>query len=234
MSSGACCLWLSRELSRQESSMEALIRKDESALSGVPQRWGAINWRRIERNVRAMQIRIAKATQEGDWRRVKALQRSLTCSFSAKASAVKRVTENQGKRTAGVDRELWDSPEARWEAIGRLKRRGIGPCHYGGLHPQSQREGAPSGHSDHVGPSHAGAVSAGAGTGVRRTSDPNSYGFRINRSTADAMSQLFLNLSKRPRPAGFWKRTSGVASTTSVTTGWNTMSPWTRWSFGSG
>ncbi|MCY1373718.1 group II intron reverse transcriptase/maturase [compost metagenome] len=107
--------------------MEALIRKDESALSGAPQRWDAINWRRVERNVRAMQIRIAKATQEGDWRRVKALQRSLTRSFSAKASAVKRVTENQGKRTAGVDRVLWDSPEVRWEAIGRLKRRGYRP-----------------------------------------------------------------------------------------------------------
>ena len=107
--------------------MEAFIREDESALSGAPQRWDAINWRQVERNVRAMQIRIAKATQEGDWRRVKALQRSLTRSFSAKASAVKRVTENQGKRTAGVDRELWDSPEVRWEAIGRLKRRGYRP-----------------------------------------------------------------------------------------------------------
>ena len=39
------------------------------------------------------------------------LQRMLTRSFSAKALAVKRVTENQGKRTAGVDRELWETPE---------------------------------------------------------------------------------------------------------------------------
>jgi RNA-directed DNA polymerase len=29
------------------------------------------------------------------------------------------------------------------------------------------------------------------------TSDPNSYGFRINRSTADAMSQLFVSLSQK-------------------------------------
>ncbi len=46
--------------------MEALIRKDESAPSGVPDRWGDIDWRRVDRNVRVMQIRIAKATQEGD------------------------------------------------------------------------------------------------------------------------------------------------------------------------
>jgi len=29
------------------------------------------------------------------------------------------------------------------------------------------------------------------------TSDPNSYGFRLNRSTADAMSQIFVTMSKR-------------------------------------
>jgi hypothetical protein len=53
-----------------------------------------------------MQIRIAKATREGDWRRVKALQRMLTRTLSAKLYAVRRVTQNQGARTAGVDREL--------------------------------------------------------------------------------------------------------------------------------
>ncbi len=107
--------------------MKASSRKTGSALSGALDNWFAIDWRRVERNVRGTQIRIAKATLEGNWRRVKALQRMLTHSFSAKALAVKRVTENQGKRTAGVDRELWDSPERRWEAIGGLKRRGYRP-----------------------------------------------------------------------------------------------------------
>jgi RNA-directed DNA polymerase len=78
---------------------------DTSAFSGVSA-WHDIDWRRVEQNVRGMQIRIAKAVKDGNWRRVKALQRMLTHSFSAKASAVKRVTENQGKRTAGVDRKL--------------------------------------------------------------------------------------------------------------------------------
>lgn len=81
-----------------------------SASSHKPTGWASIDWRLVQRNVRAMQTRLAKATECGDWRRVKALQRWLTRSFSAKALAVRRVTENQGKRTAGVDRELWDSP----------------------------------------------------------------------------------------------------------------------------
>ena len=84
---------------------------EASASSGIPQHWHQIDWRRVERNVRGMQVRIAKATREGNWRKVKALQRMLTRSFSAKASAVRRVTENRGKRTAGVDRELWETPQ---------------------------------------------------------------------------------------------------------------------------
>jgi RNA-directed DNA polymerase len=178
--------------------MEALIREDESALSGAPQRWDAINWRRVERNVRAMQIRIAKATQEGDWRRVKALQRSLTRSWSAKASAVKRVTENQGKRTAGVDRVLWDSPEARWEVIGRLKSRGYRPLSLRRVFiPKANGKKRPLGIPTMLDRAMQALYLLALEPVSEGTSDPNSYGFRANRSTADAMSQLFLNLSRK-------------------------------------
>ena len=60
---------------------------------------------RAARNVRRLQARIVKATQEGRWNKVKALQRLLTHSHSGRVLAVKRVTENQGGRTPGVDRE---------------------------------------------------------------------------------------------------------------------------------
>jgi len=63
-----------------------------------------------------MQARIVKATQECRWRRVKALQWLLTHSRSAKTLAVKRVTENQGKKTAGVDGTIWSTPEAKYTA----------------------------------------------------------------------------------------------------------------------
>jgi RNA-directed DNA polymerase len=64
-----------------------------------------------------MQARIVKATQEGCWRKVKSLQWLLTHSRNAKALAVKRVTENQGKRTAGVDGKTWGTPEAKLNAV---------------------------------------------------------------------------------------------------------------------
>jgi RNA-directed DNA polymerase len=77
--------------------------------------------------VSRLQARIVKATQAGNWRKVKALQRYLTRSFAGKAVAVKRVTENQGKNTPGVDRQVWSNPETKRQAIETLGRRGYRP-----------------------------------------------------------------------------------------------------------
>src|SRR5215213_4044798 len=89
-----------------------------------PTDWHAINWPKVYQNVRRLQARIVQATKEGRWGKVKALQRLLTHSFSAKALAVKRVTENQGKRTPGVDKSIWDTPLKKATAIRMLRQRG--------------------------------------------------------------------------------------------------------------
>jgi RNA-directed DNA polymerase len=89
--------------------------------------WHQINWRQAERNVRRLQARIAQATQAGKWNKVKALQRLLTHSFSGKALAVRRVTENTGKRTPGIDGTIWKTPEQKAVAIHRLTQRGYHP-----------------------------------------------------------------------------------------------------------
>jgi RNA-directed DNA polymerase len=56
--------------------------------------WYAIDWQAINRNVRRLQVRIVQATKANRWNKVKALQRLLTCSYSGKVLAVRRVTEN--------------------------------------------------------------------------------------------------------------------------------------------
>ena len=92
--------------------------------------WQAINWRQVHQNVRRLQIRIVKATEEGRWGKVKALQHLLTRSFSGRALAVRRVTQNQGKRTPGVDGVVWDSSKKKIEAVLTLRQRGYQtlPC----------------------------------------------------------------------------------------------------------
>src|SRR3989440_11022272 len=90
-------------------------------------KWQRIDWSAAHRNVRRLQARIVKATQEGKWGKVKALQHLLTRSFSGKALAVKRVTENQGGATPGVDKVIWDTPEKKAAAILTLRQRGYRP-----------------------------------------------------------------------------------------------------------
>lgn len=169
-----------------------------SAPSGAPQQWHDIDWWRVQRNVRAMQIRIAKACREGNWRRVKALQRMLTRSRSARYLAVRRVTENQGKRTAGVDRVLWDTPDAKWKAANGLKRHGYKPRPLRRVFiPKSNGKERPLGIPTMTDRAMQALYLLALAPIAETTGDPNSYGFRIERSTADAMGQLFVCLSKK-------------------------------------
>jgi RNA-directed DNA polymerase len=95
--------------------------------SDAVEHWGQIDWKRCERQVTRLQARIVKASREGRWGKVRCLQRLLTCSFSGKALAVKRVTENKGKRTSSLDHVLWSTPQSKLKAIASLQRRGYPP-----------------------------------------------------------------------------------------------------------
>jgi RNA-directed DNA polymerase len=94
----------------KEAMQMAAELQSAGAASHQERGWHAINWQTANREVKRLQVRIVKAQQQGKWGKVKALQHLLTHSFSGKALAVKRVTENQGKRTPGVDGEIWKNP----------------------------------------------------------------------------------------------------------------------------
>src|SRR5262244_4674951 len=94
------------------------------AISNEAAEWFAIDWPSVYRNVRRLQVRIVKAMKENRWNKVKVLQRLLTHSYSGKVLAVRRVTENNGKRTPGVDQIIWKTPEDKTQAVHALKSRG--------------------------------------------------------------------------------------------------------------
>lgn len=160
--------------------------------------WHGIDWAKCHEVVRRLQVRIAKATSEGDWRRVKALQWLLTHSFSAKALAVRRVTENQGRKTPGVDGVTWPTPEAKAEGIRDLKRRGYQPQPLRRVYiPKTNGKlrplGIPTMKDRAMQALHLLALLPVSET----TADWNSYGFRPERSTHDAIGQLFIVLAKK-------------------------------------
>ena len=84
--------------------------------------WDAINWQKVVTHVRQLQMRIAKAFREKKYRKAKALQWILTHSFYAKLLAVKRVVENKGAKTAGIDNILWNTAKHKIQAALSLKR----------------------------------------------------------------------------------------------------------------
>lgn len=160
--------------------------------------WQAIHWHKVHRNVRRLQARIVKATQEGRWGKVKALQYLLTRSFSGKALAVKRVTENQGKRTPGVDGEIWDTPQKKATAIQRLRQRGYKPQPLRRIYiPKNHKKEAkrPLSIPTMIDRAMQTLYLLALAPVVETMGDPNSYGFRMERSPADAIEQCFNVLS---------------------------------------
>ncbi len=74
------------------------------------QQWQNIDWKKVEKGVNNLQTRITKAVIANKWYLVKKLQYLLTHSYFAKLLAVRRITTNRGKRTAGIDGEHWKTP----------------------------------------------------------------------------------------------------------------------------
>jgi RNA-directed DNA polymerase len=66
--------------------------------------WLAIDWRQVEDEVRRLRQRIFTASQAGDLKRVRNLQKLMLRSRANTLLSVRRVTElNAGRKTAGVD-----------------------------------------------------------------------------------------------------------------------------------
>ncbi|MCQ3978650.1 MAG: group II intron reverse transcriptase/maturase [Anaerolineae bacterium] len=169
-----------------------------------PQRtgWNEIDWQKAQQEVRRLQARIVKATQEGRWGQVKALQRLLTHSYSAKVLAIKRVTENDGRKTAGVDGVIWNSTQKKERAILNLKQRGYRPQPLRRVYipkasdPTKKRPlGIPTMKDRAMQALYKMALEPVAET----IASPHSYGFRKGRACRDAIEQCFIILTTRGR-----------------------------------
>jgi RNA-directed DNA polymerase len=179
----------------------AQAARSAGAVSRDPAAWHAINWRRTLRIVRRLQVRIVKAIQAGRWGKVHALQHLLTHSFSAKALAVRRVTENQGKRTPGVDGVTWKTPEQKAAAMGTLRQRGYRPqplrrVYIAKSNGKRRGLGIPCMTDRAMQALYLLSLDPIAET----QADPNSYGFRTHRAPADAIEQCFNVLAKTASP----------------------------------
>ncbi|HEV7512730.1 MAG TPA: group II intron reverse transcriptase/maturase [Candidatus Acidoferrum sp.] len=171
------------------------------APSHPEQMWLQADWLRIKAEVKRLQGRIAKATMEGRWGKVKVLQHLLTRSHSGKMLAVKRVTENRGKRTPGVDGKIWSTPTAKWTGMQSMQHRSYRALPLRRIYiPKSNGKKRPLGIPRMLCRAMQALWKLALEPVAESLADPNSYGFRPKRSTADAIGYCFNTLAKRSSP----------------------------------
>ena len=171
-------------------------------------KWIDIDWAKAEEHVNRLQTRITKAVKQGKWHLVKRLRYLLTNSHYAKLLAVRRVTQNKGKRTAGIDGAKWTTPNSKTNAALKLSNEKYKATPLRRVYipkPGTTKKrplSIPTMYDRAMQALHALALQPIAET----TADPRSYGFRKNRSTQDACQYAFVCLSnKHSAPIGYWK-----------------------------
>ncbi len=160
--------------------------------------WDQAHWLRIEARVKRLQERIAQAIQAKRWGKARALQHLLTRSYSGKMLAVKRVTENRGKRTPGVDKALWLTPAAKGKGMLSLRHRGYRAQPLRRIYiPKSNGKQRPLGIPSMRCRAMQALWKLALEPIAECKADPNSYGFRPERRTADAIEQCYNCLAQK-------------------------------------
>ena len=172
-------------------------RNKRCALEANAKTWQSIDWNKVKREVRSLQSRIVKAVKEGRHNKAKALQWMLTHSYSAKLFAVKRVTENTGKRTAGVDGIKWNTANQKMKAVETLKRNGYKAMPLKRIYILKKNgKKRPLGIPTMKDRAMQALYLMSLDPIAEAKADTCSYGFRTRRSCADAIARCFIHLSK--------------------------------------
>ena len=164
-------------------------------------RWNSITWKKAQRMVFKLQKRIYRASQRGDVKRVRALQRLLLKSRSAKLLAVRRVTQdNRGKHTAGVDGSKSLTPEQRLELVEDLKPTDKAkPVRRVFIDKAGGKEKRPLGIPTIADRALQALVLMVLEPQWEAHFDANSYGFRPGRSAWDAIGAIYVAINQKAK-----------------------------------
>lgn len=177
--------------------------KSANAATRSTETWDSTNWDYHRMVVKGLQLRIAKATRSRKFRKVKSLQWLLTHSLSAKLLAVKRVMQNKGSKTPGVDGVVIKKPEEKLALTKSMKRRGYKPS------PLKRIYIPKAGNRNKLRPLSIPTIADRCWQALHLlaltpvsevTADLNSYGFRPQRNCADAIAQTFIVLARKVSP----------------------------------
>ena len=156
------------------------------------------NWNKIHKNVRKLQMRIAKAVSENKFHKAKSIFRLLVNSYYAKLLAIIKVINNKGGKTAGVDKIIWTRADDFTLLSKQLTKKGYKPQPLRRIYiPKRNGKKRPLGIPTIKDRAMQALYLFGLEPIAETLGDLNSYGFRKFRSCKDAVMQIFLCLCKR-------------------------------------
>jgi RNA-directed DNA polymerase len=204
-----------RSQADNDTSTEGQVRRYHDVHGGVvvngPEGdhldWQAINWQAIEEDVRRLRQRIFTASQAGDLKKVRNLQKLMLRSRANTLLSVRRVTEiNAGRKTAGVDGQVVLTDHGKADLALRMRHQAK-PWHAQPAKrvyiPKANGKQRPLGipvMTDRV--LQARVVNALEPEWEARF-EPKSYGFRPGRSCQDAIQAIHLT-ARGSNPARQW------------------------------
>jgi RNA-directed DNA polymerase len=163
--------------------------------------WNEIDWRKLDRQVFKLQKRIFQASTRGDVKLVRRLQKLLISSWSTRALAVRRVTQdNQGKKTAGVDGVKSLTPKQRLDLIDKIEiGTKVKPTRRVWIPKPGTEEKRPLGIPTMYDRALQALVKMVLEPEWEAKFEPNSYGFRPGRSCHDAIGAIFNSIKHKSK-----------------------------------
>jgi RNA-directed DNA polymerase len=181
-------------------------------MAKLNQKWHNMNWKKISKYVKNLQKELVVAYKNNDQKLLFFLQEKLIMSFEGRAFAVRQIVINDGKNTPGLDKIVWNSPSAKFQAIQQLReilvqksgKYQAGPIRRIWIYKDQSDELRPLGIPNIIDRGLQALTLLCLDPVVEEMSDTHSYGFRKYRSTSNAIQRIRTLLDKKSGPRYIW------------------------------